>query len=136
MSTPDKKIVQAPRRTAVLYAVIGVVGVAGSIGMFAEGSVWIAICAAVVTLFWLTVAVRAWGNGVYTDGYQLINRNDLGRRRIAWVHVDRFEYRGIKGLGLWTKENEWVLLQYLPPRDDVVPPALAALNAELERVTV
>ncbi|GAB6903905.1 hypothetical protein JCM9957A_69990 [Kineosporia succinea] len=123
---------RAPRRTAAVYGILAVIGVTGIVLLSLDGAWFAVVAAAVLTLFWVVVTVRALGNGVYTDGYQLINRNDLGRRRVPWVHVARFEYRGVRGLGLWDGEGEWTTLQYLPS-GVTAERALAALDEELRR---
>ncbi|GAA3638376.1 hypothetical protein GCM10022223_66710 [Kineosporia mesophila] len=133
MSNTGKRIVAAPRRVAMVYGTISVIGVLGVVALLTEGYVPAAVVAAILTVFWIAVTVRALGNGVYSDGYQLINRNDLGRRRIAWIHIDRFEYRGVKGLGLWNKEDEWMVLQYVPTHGDTAARALAVLDQELRK---
>ncbi|GLY30493.1 hypothetical protein [Kineosporia sp. NBRC 101731] len=133
MSNTGKRIVPAPRRVAMVYGTISVIGVLGVIALLTEGYVPAAVVAAILTAFWLAVTVRALGNGVYSDGYQLVNRNDLGSRRIAWIHIDRFEHRGVKGLGLWNKEDEWMVLQYIPAHGDTATRALTVLEEELRK---
>ena len=92
------------------------------------GALWSLLAAGGVGL----LGIPALTYGIYTDGDRLIVKHDWGTSKVAWKDIDRFEFRGIRGLGLWQRDGEWVLLQQMPGQKRRAAQAINVLEREME----
>jgi hypothetical protein len=117
---------------AGIYGLISAAGFVGGIGTAVRGDVVFPVLVLGSAVFIGVLAGRAWRGGVFDAGDALVAQSEMSTVRVDWQEVEHFEYRGMKGLGLWTKDGKWVHLQYAS-RKDIIARTLDLLDAELRR---
>jgi hypothetical protein len=92
---------------------------------------------------WLLLAYRTYRIGVFTSRDDVLVRNVIRSRRIAWSMIERFDWGTWSGFaigGVYLRDGRFVRAFALNPpfefeqgADKTVRRALAGLNDELER---
>ncbi|UQX89191.1 hypothetical protein M6D93_04100 [Jatrophihabitans telluris] len=57
-----------------------------------------------------TLAWRSFWNGIWLSGTGLTARADRFTRHLQWSEIQRFEFRGLAGLGAYRSDGKWVRL--------------------------
>ena len=126
-----RQLVRGSRGLIIIVAIVVLVGLIAFVGLLVDGDVsgalWSLLAAGGVGL----LGIPALTYGIYTDGDRLIVKHDWGTSKVAWKDIDRFEVRGIRGLGLWQRDGEWVLLQQMPGQKRRAAQAINVLEREM-----
>lgn len=94
-------------RTIVFWLVFAALGAfvavrSASWGYQALGAAWVIL--AVLACF------RIWCSAIRCDSSGIVALDDLRTRRVPWSGVERFEERGLRGIGVRLRKGQWVRL--------------------------
>jgi hypothetical protein len=127
-----RRLMPGSAGVATIYGLIACVGFVSAIGTLMNGNWILFLLVLLGTIFFAVLAGRAWSGGIYDTGDAVRAQSELSSALVKWEDIERFEYRGMKGLGLWTKNGAWVFLQNASNKD-MITSALNVLDEELHR---